>query len=72
MQILALINLLDAPMILEPPENLTVVHPQSATLLCNATAHPSPLITWWRMGNQLVEQAGVVEISNITSAKASL
>ena len=43
-----------------------MVHPHSATFLCNATAHPSPLITWWRMGNQLVEQAGVIEISNIT------
>ena len=59
------LNLLDAPMILQPLENLTVVHPQSATFLCNATAHPSPLITWWRMGIQLVEQAGVVEISNV-------
>ena len=60
-----LITHLVAP-VLEQPENLTVVHPQSATFLCNATAHPSPLITWWRMGIQLVEQAGVVEISNVT------
>ena len=30
------------PTILEPPENLTVVQPHSATFLCNATARPRP------------------------------
>ena len=52
-----------APTILESPENLTVVQPQSATFLCNATARPRPEITWWRMGSQLMEQPGVIEIS---------
>ena len=28
------------PTILEPPENLTVVQPHSATFLCNATGRP--------------------------------
>ena len=55
-----------APTILEPPENLTVVQPQSATFLCNATARPRPEITWWRMGSQLMEQPGVIEISTST------
>ena len=53
-----------APTILDPPENLTVVQLQSATFLCNATARPRPQITWWRMGNQLMERPGVIEISN--------
>ena len=53
-----------APTILEPPENLTVVQPQSATFLCNATARPRPQITWWRMGNQLMTQANRIEISS--------
>ena len=53
-----------APTILEPPENLTVVQPHSAIFLCNATARPRPQITWWRMGSQLIEQPGVIEISN--------
>ena len=43
-----------------------MVHPQSVTFLCNATARPRPEITWWRMGNQLVEQPGVIEISTDT------
>ena len=55
-----------APTILESPENLTVVQPQSATFLCNATARPRAEITWWRMGRQLIEQPGVTEISTIT------
>ena len=55
-----------APTILEPPENLTVVQPHSATFLCNATARPRPEITWWRMGSQLMEQPGVIEISTST------
>jgi len=55
-----------APTILEPPENLTVVHPQSATFLCNATARPRPQITWWRMGSQLMELPGVTEINSYT------
>ena len=55
-----------APTILELPENLTVVQPQSATFLCNATARPRPEITWWRMGRQLVEQPEVIEISTST------
>ena len=55
-----------APTILEPPENLTVVQPQSATFLCNATARPRPEITWWRMGSQLMDELGVIEISNST------
>ena len=58
-----------APTILEPPENLTVVHPQSAIFLCHATAQPRPEITWWRMGNQLVRQPGVIEISADTSGE---
>ena len=53
-----------APTILEPPENLTVVQPQSATFLCNATAQPRPQITWWRMGNQLMTQANTIEVSS--------
>ena len=53
-----------SPTILEPPENLTVVQPQSATFLCNATAQPRPQITWWRMGNQLIAQTNTIEISN--------
>ena len=57
------ISPLVAPTILEPPENLTVVQPQSATFLCNATARPRPEITWWRMGSQLMEQPEVTEIS---------
>ena len=40
-----------------------MVQPQSATFLCNATARPRPEITWWRMGSQLMEQPGVIEIS---------
>ena len=52
-----------ASTILDPPDNLTVVQPQSATFLCNATARPRPEITWWRMGSQLMEQPGVIEIS---------
>ena len=52
-----------APTILEPPENLTVVQPQSATFLCNATARPRLEITWWRMGRQLMNEPGVTEIS---------
>ena len=55
-----------APTILEPPENLTVVQPHSATFLCNATARPRPEITWWRMGSQVMEQPGVIEISRST------
>ena len=55
-----------SPTILEPPENLTVVQPQSATFLCNATARPRPEITWWRMGSQLMEQTGVTEIITST------
>ena len=43
-----------------------MVQPQSATFLCNATARPRPEITWWRMGSQLMEQPGVIEISNTT------
>ena len=61
-----------APVILEPPENLTVVHPQSATFLCNATAQPRPLITWWRMDIQLVEQAGVIKLSSITFGESEV
>ena len=38
-----------APMILTPPENLTVVQPEDATFFCEATARPVPTITWWRM-----------------------
>ena len=53
-----------APTILEPPENLTVVQPQSATFLCNATARPRPQITWWRMGSQLMAQTNTIEISS--------
>ena len=52
------------PTILEPPENLTVVQPQSATFLCSATAQPRPQITWWRMGNQLMAQTITIEISS--------
>ena len=55
-----------APVVLEPPENLTVVQPHSATFLCNATARPRPEITWWRMGSQLMEQPGVIEITTRT------
>ena len=55
-----------APTILEPLENLTVVQPQSATFLCNATAQPRPQITWWRMGNQLMTHASKIEISRDT------
>ena len=43
-----------------------MVQPQSATFLCNVTAQPRPEITWWRMGRQLVEQPGVIKISNST------
>ena len=57
------ISLLVAPTILEPPENLTVVRPQSATFLCNASARPRPQITWWRMGNLLMEQSEMIDIS---------
>ena len=53
-----------APTIFVPPENLTVVQPQSATFLCNATARPRPEITWWRMGNQLMAQTNTIEISS--------
>ena len=52
-----------APTILDPPENLTVVQPQSATFLCNATTRPRPEITWWRMGSQLMDQTNGIEIS---------
>ena len=55
-----------APTIFESPKNLTVVQPQSATFLCNATARPRPEITWWRMDSQLMEQPGAIEISNRT------
>ena len=55
-----------APTILEPPGNLTVVQPQSATFLCNATARPRPEITWWRMGSQLMDRPGTIEISAST------
>ena len=61
-----ILPLLVAPTILEPPENRTVVQPRSATFLCNATARPRPEITWWRMGSQLMEQPGVIEISTST------
>ena len=61
-----------APTILESPENLTVVQPQSATFLCNATAQPRPEITWWRMGSQLVEQPGVTEISTSISGEREI
>ena len=61
-----LLPLLVAPTILEPPVNLTVVQPHSATFVCNATARPRPEITWWRMGSQLMEQPGVIEISDST------
>ena len=40
-----------------------MVQPQPATFFCNATARPRPEITWWRMGSQLIEQPGVIEIS---------
>ena len=60
------------PTILDPPENLTVVQPQSATFLCNATARPRPEITWWRMGSQLMEQPGVFEISSSTFGKKEI
>ena len=43
-----------------------MVQPQSATFFCNVTAQPRPEITWWRMGRQLVEQPGVIKISNST------
>ena len=43
-----------------------MVQPQSATFLCNATARPRPEITWWRMGSQLMEQPGVIEINSST------
>ena len=43
-----------------------MVQPQSATLLCNATAQPRPQITWWRMGNQLMTHANKIEISRDT------
>ena len=61
-----LLPFLVAPTILGSPENLTVVQPQSATFLCNAIARPRPEITWWRMGSQLMEQTGVIEISTST------
>ena len=38
-----------APMILTPPENLTVVAPEDAAFFCEATARPGPAITWWRV-----------------------
>ena len=54
------------PTILESPVNRTVVQPQSATFLCNATARPRAEITWWRMGSQLMERPGVIEIITST------
>ena len=38
-----------APVILIPPENLTVISPNNATFFCQATARPGPDITWWRV-----------------------
>ena len=56
-----------APVILIPPEDLTVVSPDDATFFCEATARPGPNITWWRVEedgnlNQIMEATGVYDI----------
>ena len=61
-----------------PPENLTVVQPQSATFLCNATARPRPQITWWRLFengsflDQLVPVDDAIEITTDTSGEREI
>ena len=46
-----------APVILTPPENLTVVEPEDANFFCEATARPGPNITWCRM-----EDGGAIQL----------
>ena len=55
------ISLAVAPVILTPPENLTVVQPENASFFCEATARPGPNITWWRM-----EDGGTVQLMDGT------
>ena len=59
-----------APVILIPPEDLTVVSPDDATFFCQATARPGPAMTWWRVEedgslNQIVETVGEYTIVNV-------
>ena len=56
-----------APVILIPPEDLTVVSPEDATFFCQATARPGPTMTWWRVEedgnlNQIMEATGIYDI----------
>ena len=37
------------PAIVDAPENLAVVPPDSATFSCRANGSPRPAITWWRL-----------------------
>ena len=55
-------SLVDTPIFLASPENLTVVAPEDATFFCEATARPGPAITWWR-----VEEGVNVQLLNGTN-----
>ena len=58
-----------APMVLIPPEDLTVVSPNNATFFCQATARPRPAMTWWRREdggiNQIMATMGEYIITNV-------
>ena len=51
-----------APMITDPPDDLTVVEPQDATFSCLATGRPRPDIVWTRLSDmtQLQNQSDVM------------
>ena len=55
-----------APVITAPPDNLTVVSPDSATFNCTATAKPRAVIQWTRDGTVLTGTMGKFTITPST------
>ena len=49
-------------MIIDPPDNLTVVQPQDATFSCLATARPRPTIVWTRLSDMVQLQNQSVDV----------
>ena len=55
---------LDAPIVLESPQNLTVTEATNVSLRCNVTARPTPIISW-------IKQNSFQDISAISRFKMS-